>query len=63
MAAKKKEAKKEKKELDIASKRTAMIHLADSVLFVGFDNIKISGTLTQADGKTYFYDALLEEVE
>lgn len=61
--AKKKAEKKEEQKVDIMTKRTALIRLADSTLFVGFDNVKISGTLTQADGKTYFYEAKLEEVD
>lgn len=55
--------KNEKKKMDISTVRTALIRLADSTLFVAFSNVEISGTLTQADGKSYHYKAELEELE
>lgn len=44
-------------------KKTALIRIGDAVLFIAFDEKKVSGTVTGASGATQSFDCELREVE
>ena len=44
-------------------KKTALIRIGEAVLFIAFDEKKVSGTVTGASGATQSFDCDLKEVE
>ena len=44
-------------------KKTALIRIGETVLFVSYDEKKVSGTITAASGKTQSFDCELKEVD
>lgn len=44
-------------------KKTALISIGDAVLFIAFDEKKVSGTVTGASGATQSFECELQEVK
>ena len=44
-------------------KKTALIRIGEAVLFIAFDEKKVSGTVTGASGTTQSFDCELKEVD
>ena len=64
MARKKAEKPAEAVKTALNRKESIMATLSDAIFFAAIDiaQMKVSGTVTQKDGKTYRYEAGLEEV-
>ena len=44
-------------------KKTALIRIGEAVLFIAFDEKKVSGTVTGPEGTTQKFECVLKEVE
>lgn len=55
--------RKSKKKNEDQIKKTALIRIADAVLFIAFDDKTVTGTLTRPDGKTQKFTCDIEEVK
>ena len=50
------------KKNDSGMKKTALVRIRDVVLFIAFDDKKVSGTCTSPDGSTRTFESELKEV-
>ena len=55
-------AKKKKAEKAVM-KKTAMVKIADTVLFIAFNDEQVNGTVTKEDGSTQTFTCELKEVK
>ena len=56
-------SRKSKKTKEDQIKKTALINIADAVLFIAFDEKTVTGTVTRPDGKTQKFTCDIEEVK